>query len=167
MKPSPQSMPVVSASPHVTAHSAPVEQPTKHEPSHLMLHADWSAHVIVLPVPTLSLHIDSSLQVALVCQPDLKSQFDDAAHVMMLPSPPAPLHCDVSEHVSVSGPSASPSHLAAPEHVSAQSSSHVVLQSVPAAQLHSESVQVQPVPVQTGAVLSRPHAANAIPRVTM
>src|SRR5688572_1027554 len=80
-----------------------------------------------------------------------------ASQVITLPSPPAPLHCDVSLHVSVSGPSVLPSHFAAVVQSSEQASSpHSVLQSVPAAHVHAESVHEQPVPVQTGSAVSSP-----------
>ena len=53
-------------------------------PSHLMLHALESEHVMVLFAPICSLQIACMLHVAVELSPSLKSQFDIAVHVTAL-----------------------------------------------------------------------------------
>lgn len=126
---------------------------------------------MVLAVPTWILHVALVLHAAVDVSPSLKSQFELAVHVMLLPPPPMPLHSEESLHMTVSESVELPLHFAPLVQLSEHSESpHSVLQSVPAAHAHAESVHVHPVPVHVGAAPSSPpHAAtaNAIESRTM
>jgi hypothetical protein len=152
----------VSAAPHVTAHTAFPVHVVLQSPSHLTLQFDASAHVIVLAAPTCSLQVALVSHAAAADAPSLKSQSELAVQVTWLSSPPKPLHWEVSLHVTRSASLESPSHFAplvqTREHAPSPQS---VLQSVPAAHVQSLSVQVHPVPVQVGPLLSLPPHATA------
>jgi hypothetical protein len=137
----------------VTAHSALPVHVVLQLPRHFTLQLDESPHAIV-PPSTWILHAALMLQVTIAPSPSLKSQFELAVHVTRLSSPPAPLHSDESLQVTVSESVVLPWHLALLVQLNPQAESpHSVLQSVPATQVHSESVHVQPVPKQVGASL--------------
>lgn len=149
----------LAAKPHVTAHSELPVQVALQSPSHLMLHSVESAHVIVLFAPTCSLQVALVLHAAVESAPSLKSQFELAVQVTALMSPPIPLHSEESLQVTLSSSVELPLHFEEFEQLSEHAlSPHSVLQSMPEVQVHAESVQTQPAPVQTGGS-SPPHAA--------
>lgn len=149
----------LAATPHVTTHSVLPVQVALQSPSHLTLHVAESAHVIVLSGPTWSLHIALVLQVASEPAPSLKSQFELAVQVTALMSPPIPLHSEESLQVTFSSSVELPLHFEEFVQLSEHAlSPHSVLQSTPDVQVHAESVQTQPAPLQTGAS-SPPQAA--------
>ena len=119
-------------------------------PSHLTLQVAEPVQVIALEASTSSLQVEPLLQLTTAAPPSLKSQFELALHVMWLSSPPLPLHCEVSLQVTVSAWFESPLHFAPLVLEGAGWFRHSVLQSPPAAHVHVESVQAQPVPVQVG-----------------
>lgn len=156
----------VPADPHVSAHAAVLLQLTRQSPWHVTVQLDESRQ-ITEPPSRSSLQSAVEAQVTSAAAPSLKSHFELPLHAMMLSSPPAPVHCDESLQDRLSWAVVLASQVAAFEQSTRQGPSpHVVLQLVPAAQVHSPGcwsrgpVHAHPVPVQVGAPSPPLHAAN-------
>jgi hypothetical protein len=127
----------VPADPHVTAQVAVPLQLTRQSPVHVTVQLELSRQMTA-PPSSWSLQSAVDAHVTSAEAPSLKSHFELPLQARMLLSPPAPLHCEESLHERLSWSPVLASHVAPFEQSTRHGPSpHVVLQLVPAAQVHS------------------------------